>query len=217
MWLHHPDFHDVVRGAWEQESILPSAIKLFTNRVTNWNKTVFGNLFARKRRLLARINGTQKALSNGPNQFLVQLEQDLIKEYADIRLQKEEYWALKSRINWAAYGDCNTSFFHVSTLVRRHRNRIKSVKNSLGEWVTGEEEVKNVILMGYIDLFQTSFSSSNRLSDIENFSCCFLSEGDRVSLCAPVSEEEIKLGLWSLKPFKAPGADGLHAGFFQYF
>lgn len=178
---------------------------------------MFGNLFARKRRLLARINGTQKALSNGPNQFLVQLEQDLIKEYADIRLQKEEYWALKSRINWAAYGDCNTSFFHVSTLVRRHRNRIKSVKNSLGEWVTGEEEVKNVILMGYIDLFQTSFSSSNRLSDIENFSCCFLSEGDRVSLCAPVSEEEIKLGLWSLKPFKAPGADGLHAGFFQYF
>ena len=44
MWLHHPEFHDVVRGAWEQESILPSAIKLFTSRVTYWNKTVFGNL-----------------------------------------------------------------------------------------------------------------------------------------------------------------------------
>ena len=83
--------------------------------------------------------------------------------------------------------------------------------------MTEEEEVKNVILMGYIDLFQTSFSSSNRLSDIENFSYCFLSEGNRVSLCAPMSDEEIKLGLWSLKPFKAPGADGLHAGFFQYF
>ena len=95
MWLHHPEFHDVVRGAWEQESILPSAIKLFTSRATHWNKTVFGNLFARKRRLLARINGTQKALSNGLNQFLVQLEQDLIKEYADIRLQEEEYWAFK--------------------------------------------------------------------------------------------------------------------------
>ena len=44
MWLHHPEFHDVVRGAWEQESILPSAIKLFTSRVTYWNKIVFGNL-----------------------------------------------------------------------------------------------------------------------------------------------------------------------------
>lgn len=117
MWLHHLGFPNVIREAWEQESILPSAIKLFINRVTHWNKIVFGNLFARKRRLLARINGTQKALLNGPNQFLVQLEQDLIKEYSDIRIQEEEYRALKSRLNWAAYGDRSTSFFHVSTLV----------------------------------------------------------------------------------------------------
>ena len=32
-----------------------------------------------------------------------------------------------------------------------------------------------------------------------------------------VPEDEIRLGLWALKPFKAPGPDGLHAGFFQYF
>ena len=30
-------------------------------------------------------------------------------------------------------------------------------------------------------------------------------------------EEEIRQGLWALKPFKALGVDGLHAGFFQYF
>ena len=30
-------------------------------------------------------------------------------------------------------------------------------------------------------------------------------------------DEEIKATLWSLKPFKAPGPDGLHAGFFQRF
>ena len=32
-----------------------------------------------------------------------------------------------------------------------------------------------------------------------------------------MSEEEIKAALWSLKAFKAPGPDGLHAGFFQRF
>ena len=32
-----------------------------------------------------------------------------------------------------------------------------------------------------------------------------------------VTEEEIKAALWSLKAFKAPGPDGLHAGFFQRF
>ena len=31
------------------------------------------------------------------------------------------------------------------------------------------------------------------------------------------SEEEIKSTLWSLKAFKAPGPDGLHAGFFHRF
>ncbi|XP_065619038.1 uncharacterized protein LOC136063082 [Quercus suber] len=207
-WLNEP---------WEYESILPSTIKLFTDRVYHWNRTVFRNFFARKRTTLARLNGAQKALSNGPNHFLVQLEQDLIKEYSDIKLQEEEYWALKSCINWAAYGDRNTSFFHASTLVRRHRNKTRSIKNSQGNWVTEEEEVKNIILSGYKDLFETNILFSTHCFDIENFSCCFLSKGDMDFLYAPVTKEEIKNGLWALKPFKAPGVDGLHMGFFQYF
>ena len=32
-----------------------------------------------------------------------------------------------------------------------------------------------------------------------------------------VTEEKIKATLWSLKPFKAPSPDGLHASFFQRF
>ena len=52
---------------------------------------------------------------------------------------------------------------------------------------------------------------------MEGFSCTFLSDEDRTNLVALVFEDEIKQGLWALKPFKAPGADGLHAGFFQFF
>ena len=89
--------------------------------------------------MLARINGTQKALLNGPSQFLIQLEKELIAEYNLILQQEKEYWALKSCINWAANGDRNTAFFHVSTLVRRHRNKIRSIKNSVGEWIMNED------------------------------------------------------------------------------
>ena len=32
-----------------------------------------------------------------------------------------------------------------------------------------------------------------------------------------VTDEEISAGLWGLKPYKAPGPDGLHVGFFQHF
>ena len=29
-----------------------------------------------------------------------------------------------------------------------------------------------------------------------------------------VTEEDVRDGLWALKPFKVPGLDGLHIGFF---
>ena len=44
-----------------------------------------------------------------------------------------------------------------------------------------------------------------------------LSELEKESISGEPSEEEVKAALWSLKPFKAPGPDGLHAGFFQNF
>ncbi|KAK7836759.1 putative ribonuclease h protein [Quercus suber] len=117
MWIHHPEFPNIVKEAWELEANLNVAIKKFTESANHWNRSVFGNLFTRKRRVLARLYGVQKALAIGPSQFLVRLEKELAEEYLIIMQQEEEYWALKSRLNWAIYGNRNTSFFHVSTLV----------------------------------------------------------------------------------------------------
>ena len=89
---------------------------------------MFGNLFTKKKRLLARLHGTQKALANNPNEFLLELEQQLLSDYSLVLMQEEEYWALKSRLNTTTFGDRNTSFFHVSTIVRRHRNKIRCLK-----------------------------------------------------------------------------------------
>ena len=138
-----------MKGSWDLHQNIGLAIKHFTEKAKKWNLEVFGNVFARKRRVLARLYGAQKALSNGPNPFLIQLERDLMREYASIMQQEEEFWALKSRLNWATYGDRNTSFFHVTTLVRRHRNKTRSIKNSVGEWITDEEGIKNYILSEY--------------------------------------------------------------------
>lgn len=108
-------------------------------------------------------------------------------------------------------------FFHVSTLVRRHKNKIQSLKNSVGEWTTNEEEVKNLILSGFQELFEAGLLTSSCDFEVTSFSCNFLSEEEGVLLTFPVLKEEIMQGLWALKPFKAPGPDGPYAGFFQYF
>ena len=42
-------------------------------------------------------------------------------------------------------------------------------------------------------------------------------DDDICKLELPITDEEIFAALRSLKPYKAPGLDGLHAGFFQRF
>ena len=214
MWMLHPDFPRVVKESWGREQLLTDAISGFTRQAKQWNVNVFGNLFARKRRVLARINGAQKALSNNPSDFLIQLEKNLIEEYNLIMPQKEEFWALKSHLNWAAFGDRNTSFFHVSTILRGHRNKIRNIKDNLREWITKEEGVKEFILTRFKLLYTTDLAYSTTSSEVSQFSCCHLSEKNKRNLCSNVSEEEIKTALWALKPFKTLGPDGLHVGFF---
>ena len=190
--MHHPEFHEVVKRAWDRDLPLPIAIGNFTSKVKQWNHEVFGNLFVRKKRVLARLNGVQKAMSNNPNHFLIQLEKSITEEYAEIMQQEEEFWALKSRLSWAEYGDRNTAFFHTTSLVRRHRNKIKSIKNSMGEWIMDEERVKRHILLGFQKLFQIEIQFSTLHSEIDSFSCSFLFEEEQEMLSAPVTEEEIK-------------------------
>ena len=72
---------------------------------------MFGNLFAKKRRVLARLKGTQKAIAENPNDFLLNLENKLLSKYSLILMQEEEYWALKSKLNAASFGDHIPSFF----------------------------------------------------------------------------------------------------------
>ena len=78
MWPLHPQFPKVVEEAWAGERPLTSAISDFTVKVKKWNFEVFGNLFTRKRRVLARLGGVQKAIACHPSEDLLRLEKALI-------------------------------------------------------------------------------------------------------------------------------------------
>ena len=152
-----------------------------------------------------------------PSVFLLNLKNDLLRDLDTVLIQEEEIWALKSRVNWMIQGDRNTTFYHVSTLVRRKRNKILSIKDSMGEWIYQEEDVKDFVKNGYNDIYTTFFYSVPALPPRISPWQARLSEEEKDSISGEVSEEEIKVALWSLKAFKAPGPDGLHAGFFQRF
>ena len=131
--------------------------------------------------------------------------------------QERDLWALKSRINWMILGDRNTSFYRVSALAHRKRNLITIIKNDAGEWLSEEREVANHIREGFINIYTTS---QEAVTYDFNYNLQWqpkLSSEEKNSISHLVTEEEIRATLWSLKAFKAPGPDGLHAGFFQRF
>ena len=78
-----------------------------------------------------------------------------------------------------------------------------------------EEDIVALLRNEYKDLFSSSATSAQRaIWDIPTWPHCVPFE-DSGQLISEINILEVKEALWSMKPFKAPGPDGLHAGFFQ--
>lgn len=126
--MAQPYFPTIVRESWSGlDDGLEGAINNFKTKAMSWNKEVFGNVFVKKKQIMARLLGTQKALTVKPNPFLLNLQNQLTKEYNHILQMEEEIWAMKARTDWVILGERNTSYFHMSTLVRRSKNKITCI------------------------------------------------------------------------------------------
>ena len=80
----------MVSQAWRQTLDLAKAIETFTKKATKWNKEQFGNIFARKMNIMAKLNGVQKAMSVKPSTFLLNLENDLLRDLDTVLNLEEE-------------------------------------------------------------------------------------------------------------------------------
>lgn len=89
--------------------------------------------------------------------------------------------------------------------------------NHTGEWVNEEDQVINNILNSFKELYQTQHLTSIFADDFNINWAAALTDDESQMLSSMPSALEVHKALSSLKPYKAPGMDGLHAGFFQHF
>ncbi|XVF31294.1 hypothetical protein REPUB_Repub16aG0133600 [Reevesia pubescens] len=96
-WLTHDSFSSFIEERWRKDESLHENLKAFTPAIKEWNTSVFGNNFTRKKKLLARLEGVQRNLETRPNKFLYKLENELLVEYNEVLMQEELLWFQKSR------------------------------------------------------------------------------------------------------------------------
>ena len=62
-------------------------------------------------------------------------------------------WKQRSRVLWLKEGDQNTKFFHNRASHRYKRNRIEELQNEARVVCTNEEEISNILIDYYQQLF----------------------------------------------------------------
>ena len=162
---------------------------------------------------MARINRIQKALEKYSSRGLIRLEARLRTDLEMVMGQEEILWWQKSRKDWIMHGDRNTKFFHQKTIVRRRRNRIEAIQDNSGNWLYNAEEIRKHAVGYFSTLFKSEAASHQAYLVPNYFPTSEAFDIDCVD--NPVLEAEIKSAIFSMKPLKAPGTDGLHAIFYQ--
>ncbi|XP_075670362.1 uncharacterized protein LOC142640157 [Castanea sativa] len=89
-WLADLSFPNILSRVWRQSSYLGEAIDKFVKDVSTWNKNEFGNVFVKKKRIMTRLNGIQKAMALRPSAQLVELEKVLQQELESILNQERD-------------------------------------------------------------------------------------------------------------------------------
>ncbi|XP_038687586.1 uncharacterized protein LOC119986972 [Tripterygium wilfordii] len=214
-WLTHPGLSMVVKDNWhEGESFLENNVRIAA-ALHWWNQTNFGSIFKRKKRLWARIGGVQSRLAVSFSTRLHRLELKLRKELDMVLYQEELLWYQKSREEWIKSGDRNTKFYHASTIIKRSRSKVESLRD-MGDnsiWVSDPMEIQQMVNCYFQSLFTADGSCDISLAARNSFP--ELNPEHREIIAASFRHEDIKQALFDMAPFKAPGPDGFHAGFYQ--
>lgn len=137
-----------------------------------------------------------------------------LRASTDIKL---EYWKQRARTSWDELGDQATSFFFKCAKTRQGKNEIRAIKNRNGEWLIEPGDVKKEFVEFYKELFSGNGNLICNEDDFRDWAVNMpqLSASQVDTLLKPFSQNEVKEAMFSMKPNKSPGPDGIPPGALQ--
>lgn len=140
-------------------------------------------------------------------------EEQLVESLNELLKKEKIFWLQRSRFSWIKEGDRNTIFSHISTLNRRRKNIISSIRMPFWDFSNDEKDIIRI----FTEYFNAIFSFNNPIPiDQEfHFTDSLVSREENEFLESIPSVEEIKEALDSMGPLKEPNSDGISAIFYQ--
>ncbi|KAA3484931.1 Retrovirus-related Pol polyprotein LINE-1 [Gossypium australe] len=91
---------------------------------------MYGHITARKKNLIHKLAGLQKAMNFSGFNRLAKCELEVREELENVLYHEEMLWKQKSRSDWLSLGDRNTKYFHSWMVERKKFNRITTLRTS---------------------------------------------------------------------------------------
>lgn len=204
----------MIESSWNSasrlDSPLPVKLRAVAIALSNWSRQVFSH----NRQKALELEHELTFLSNqSPTSLNLSQQQRIKTELHQAWQREEQYWAMRSRINWLQWGDRNTKFFHATTLQRRQRNQITILRDENQQWVRDPDQIKQMISAYYYQLYSTS-GPRHYAQILEQ--CPQLVDADmNANLLAQPTLEEVRVATFQLGASKAPGTDGLNGLFYR--
>jgi hypothetical protein len=155
-WTKDPSCRNVISTAWSSVFVgspaysLTKKLKATKNALKTWNKHHFGHIQSRISTLTRQLDIIQQSTTSEQSlQAEISIKQDL----TNLFLQEEILWKNKSRETWLTCKDLNTKFFHTSTLIKRRRNAITTLKLPSGAWVSDRASIGSSFTNHFSSLF----------------------------------------------------------------
>ncbi|GJX67235.1 RNA-directed DNA polymerase, eukaryota, reverse transcriptase zinc-binding domain protein [Tanacetum coccineum] len=173
-----------------------------------------GNIFEKVKALKLKLKEIQAKIDTDPYDKDLRMEESqCILEYVDALKDEEKLLFQKAKIKWLKVRDRNNSYFHKVLKSRSHKNRINTIRDSLGNLFHGDDVVAQ-----FVKHFQQFLSNVEPVKDFEPFSYLIqkkLSAANANSMVREVSDDEIKETMFQIDGNKAPGPYGLSSLFFK--
>ena len=217
---------DSVTSWWNEMSvsgrskmaIMHQKLKKLRGHLKTWNKTIFGDIFKEKFIIQEISDSIQRqAMEHGFTPESKLQEIDLLHQLNKRCGQEAIFWNQKARVKWLKDGECNTSFFHKSTIQHRMRNKIRKIRTDSGDTLEEHQEITNELTWHFSQLLtELNHERQEAIHKVTQCIPSLVNNEHNHSLMKPITMQEVEAIVEQMVDGTSPGPDDFTIDLFHH-